>query len=194
MSDFDSMRRAYIMLARDGEPNNAPSEENRGMVFINRPESGADQIFFSRRKSDGTYEYTQVLDGIDETTIFFSLAAKQVAGDPISFTDGTPTLTVGSAAGTTGAVSSGAGHNSAYAFVLTPGGTGIAAGKIVSVAFSTARADANSYVVHVSARNSAAGAVQFYTTNRTSSGFDLNVVAALTSGTAYNIGFSVLGF
>src|SRR5690242_17809095 len=106
MSAYDSMRRAYIMLARDGEPNNAPSEENRGMIFINRPDSGPDQIFFSRRKSDGTYEYTQVLDGIDETTIFFSLAAKQVAGDPIIFTGASPTIALASAAGTTAALSS----------------------------------------------------------------------------------------
>lgn len=108
-----------------------------------------------------------------------------------TFVGTAPSLALAAAAGSTATVS-GSGVDSAYALTLTPNGTGIAAGKILTVTFGTPRTD--SYNVHFALRNAAAANAVYYTTNRTATGFEINVVSALTSGAAINLGYSILGF
>lgn len=111
----------------------------------------------------------------------------------IIFTGTGPSIALAAAAGSTATVS-GSGVDSAYAMTLTPNGTGIAAGKIATVTFGTARTDPNGYNVHFSMRNATAANSVYYTTNRTATGFEINVVSALTSGAAINLGYSLIGF
>ena len=105
---------------------------------------------------------------------------------------GAPTLTVQAAAGSTASLSAPGGTDPNYAFTLTPGGTGIASGALVNVVFSVARAD--NFNVILTLRNVNAANLNFYITNQSTTGFTINSTIAPTTGVAYAIGFTVLGF
>jgi hypothetical protein len=111
----------------------------------------------------------------------------------LTFTGTAPTVTAAAGAGTTGAISGTNGFDSNYGFTVTPGGTGIAAGALATVLFGTARTDGN-YNVLFTRRTANSGPLQFYLSSRTTSGFTINLVSAPTTGVAYSIGFTVLGF
>jgi hypothetical protein len=111
----------------------------------------------------------------------------------LTFTGTAPTVTAAAGAGTTGAITGTNGFDSNYGFTVTPGGTGIAAGALATVLFGTARTDGN-YNVLFTRRTANSGPLQFYLSSRTTSGFTINLVSAPTTGVAYAIGFTILGF
>jgi len=105
---------------------------------------------------------------------------------------GVPTLTVQAAAGSTASISSTGGTDPNYAFTLTPSGAGIGSGALVDVVFSVARAD--NYNVLFTFRNANTANLNFYITNRSTTGFTINSTVAPTTGVAYAIGYTALGF
>lgn len=102
-----------------------------------------------------------------------------------------PTVTKLTAAGTTTTVAI-TGTDTSGEITIVPGGTGIAAGSIVTVTFAVERAT-NSYNVHPSLNSQAARslATNIGPTGRTTTGFDIDTRTALTSGSTYIFGFLI---
>jgi hypothetical protein len=105
---------------------------------------------------------------------------------------GAPTITALTNAGTTGAISAIAGDAFHSEFNLTPGGTGIASGAVIQIAFGTTLANAN-YNAIVIPRNSNAGFVSWYSATRSTSSVQIAVTTALGSGTLYALSVIVIG-
>lgn len=103
---------------------------------------------------------------------------------------GTPTAVAQTNAGTTATASITEGNDRNGVVRVTPGGAGIASGTQVQITFAVARADA-SYTVHVNRTDVGAGTFDFRPTGRTTTRWNLWVATALTSGTAYDIFYTV---
>jgi hypothetical protein len=102
-----------------------------------------------------------------------------------------PGVTALTAAGTTAVISI-VGNDTQGQISLTPGGVGIAAGSIITVTFAVERASAN-FNVHPSHNSNAARSLTsgWGPTNRSTTGFDIDTRTALTSGSAYILGYLV---
>ena len=139
------------------------------------------------------------------TATFDDIAADDVSLDALTLTGQThhslaapPAIVAGAAAGSTGAVSSVQGGHEWATFILTPGGTGIAAGTLATVTFPTARPNDDYHVSLDALDEDAAVAVRdvgIYAsqTGFSTTGFSILVLGALSSGTTYRLGYLVKG-
>jgi hypothetical protein len=102
-----------------------------------------------------------------------------------------PTVTKLTAAGTTGTVTI-TGNDTQGEINIVPGGTGIAAGSLLTLTFAVERPSAK-YNVHISMNSQSARSLAsgIGPTSRATTGFDIDCRAVLTSGTTYTWGYSI---
>jgi hypothetical protein len=105
---------------------------------------------------------------------------------------GSPTFTVSSHAGSTGALSGTAGGDFHGEATLTPGGSGITNGTQVQVHFSNVLGNAN-YDVLLLPRNAAAANIGMYLAVRNTTDFTMGFASTPSSGTGYSFSWWVVG-
>ena len=114
-------------------------------------------------------------------------------GGAVQTTGTTPSITKGANAGSTASVSV-SGNDTCGTFSVTPSGTSIAAGHLVTLTFATTRAD-NNYGVFVQESSSGAGALgTVRVTNRGTGGFQVQCAATPSSGVTYSYFFLVVEY
>jgi len=155
---------------------------------------------FVTRTASGVLDSEFALDSLNSGVLMTDGSGTITDSNPLlrgqlDTTGSTPTITALSAAGSTAAIASVAGNDICGFFQLTPGGAGIGIGSIVTIDFAVDRPDTSYTVVlvpHSDAARIVGGVVG--PTNRSIGSVDIATRTALTSGSAYQWAFLIVGY
>lgn len=147
-----------------------------------------------RPRITGSHQDGTASRGIVAALMRLGLVLDETDDDPetawVPAGTGTPTAVAQTNAGTTATASITEGNDRNGVVRVTPGGAGIASGTQVQITFAVAHADAQ-YTVHLTRTDVGAGTFDFRATGRTTTRWNLWAATALTSGTPYDIFYTV---
>jgi len=178
----DAISGGTVTLQEDGIPFDQPAAKIKGVLI----EQG-DLVLVAPIGESG--EEFVVIGTIDDGSIPTELELPA----QIRSIGATPSVSALAAAGSSATVSI-TGTDTAGMVQLVPGGSGIASGSVLTITFSSPRANGNYFVGLTPNSNAARAVTNIGPASRSSVSFSLTVGAALTSGSTYQWLFFVVGY